>query len=81
MDSITYSHFLKAISKTYLYLPIKMFKLPKRLFSEGPFNFMRKLEKPVTDIYSKLTMNYPFKSSTPITKTLINTSIGIYLVW
>ena len=58
-----------------------MFRKFFEKFSNEPMLFMKKLEKPIIETYDKLTMNYPFKSSTPITKVLINSSICIYFMW
>jgi hypothetical protein len=58
-----------------------MFKGFKRFFSNDPFQFMKKLEKPIVETYERVTLNYPFKSSTPITKVMINSSILIYMCW
>ena len=52
-----------------------MFRNFLKKFSSEPAKFMKRIEKPIIDTYEKLTFNYPFKSTTPITKTLINSSI------
>ena len=52
-----------------------------RKFSEGPFKFMKKIEKPIIEAREKITQGYPFKSSTPIIKTLINSSIVVFFLW
>ena len=58
-----------------------MFQKLFRKFSSEPLKFMKKIEKPLVDLYEKATLNYPFKSKNPITKTLINSSIAIYILW
>lgn len=54
----------------------------KREFSSRiPLKFMQKVEDPVTRYYHKLTYGYPFKSMTPVTKAIVNSSLVVFLAW